>query len=131
MSGDSKLVNMLQKLSHIEQNLSEMGSQYNKIKKTYEESKGDESLPESFPATARDQGNETGRSLETIIVMEDGTQPSPLEKKKQEQSEVKGLSSFKRFLSQGEDDGTAESDVILSNTYKEEDSSVDQIQELL
>ena len=63
--------------------------------------------------------------------MEDGTQPSPMEKKKQEQQEVKGLSSFKRFLSQGEDDGTAESDVILSNTYKEEDSSVDQIQELI
>ena len=54
-----------------------------------------------------------------------------MEKKKQEQQEVKGLSSFKRFLSQGEDDGTAESDVILSNTYKEEDSSVDQIQELI
>lgn len=54
-----------------------------------------------------------------------------MEKKKQEQQEVKGLSSFKRFLSQGEDDGTAESDVILSNTFKEEDSSVDQIQELI
>ena len=77
ISGDSKLANMLQKLSHIEQNLSEMGSQYSKIKKTYEESKREESAPNTIPGTARDHGNETGRSLETIIVMEDGTQQSP------------------------------------------------------
>ena len=54
-----------------------MGSQYSKIKKTYEESKREESAPNTIPGTARDHGNETGRSLETIIVMEDGTQQSP------------------------------------------------------
>ena len=74
ISGDTKLANMLQKLSHIEQNLSEMGTQYNKIKKTYEESKEVQSIPGTIPGTAREQGNETGRSLETLIVMEDGTQ---------------------------------------------------------
>ena len=51
-----------------------MGTQYNKIKKTYEENKGVNSVPDTIPGTARDQGNETGRSLETLIVMEDGTQ---------------------------------------------------------
>ena len=65
---------MLQKLSHIEQNLCEMGTEYKKIKKTYEESKREESAPNTVPGTARDPGNETGRSLETIIVMDDASQ---------------------------------------------------------
>ena len=46
-------------------------------------------------------------------------------------NEVHGLSSFKRFLDHGAEDGTAESEVALANTYKEEDSSADQIQELI
>ena len=46
-------------------------------------------------------------------------------------NQMHGLSSFKRFLDHGEEDGTAESEVALANTYKEEDSSADQIQELI
>ena len=58
-----------------------MGTQYNRIKKTYEENKGVNSVPDTIPGTARDQGNETGRSLETLIVMEDGTQQSPYDRR--------------------------------------------------
>jgi len=68
---------MLQRMTKIESNLNEMGSQYNQIKLSCEENRADRSLPiTGGQITARDLGNETGRSLETIIVMDDSIGPA-------------------------------------------------------
>ena len=62
---------MLLKLTHIESNLNAMGSQYDQIKQSCEENKNEVSLSNTGQVTARDVGDETGRSLETIIAMEE------------------------------------------------------------
>ena len=148
MTGDSKIALMLQKLTNIESNLNEMGSQYNQIKLSCVEKRADPSLPETGgQITARDLGNETGRSLETIIVMDESIGPAYTSSGQQlteavndasdelefESKDQASLGSYKRFLLRGTGDQTERSDTenILASSYQEDESSADQLQELI
>ena len=148
MTGDSKIALMLQKLTNIESNLNEMGSQYNQIKLSCEEKRADPSLPATGgQITARDPGNETGRSLETIIVMDESIGPAYTSRGQQlaeavqdvsddlefESRDQASLGSYKRFLMRGDQEQTDRSDSenILASSYQEEESSADQLQELI
>ena len=113
-----------------------------------EEKRADPSLPVTGgQITARDLGNETGRSLETIIVMDESIGPAYTSRGQQlaetvhdvsddlefEPRDQASLGSYKRFLMRGDQDQTdrSETENILASSYQEEESSADQLQELI
>ena len=134
---------MLLKLTHIESNLSEMGSQYDRIRRSCEESKNEISVHNTGgQITARDVGDETGRSLETIIAMDESIgvgqdrsqRPSNLDASHNNGEEQdfdprnKGsLASYKRFLLRGDDEQVERTDTenALASSYQADESSSD------
>ena len=105
-------------------------------------------LPNTGQVTARDVGDETGRSLETIIAMEESQSlgqdrsrwPSNVEALQNVGDEQDGdprdrasLESYKRFLLKGGEEfaDRADAENLLARSYQADESSGDQLQELI